>query len=198
MSKLHEVKVHRLHPTQITVGMAEVLEKKAQLAGLHGDKLHDFLADRPIPAVEGPDDKLYITDHHHLARAILEAQLPSGFFLVQADFSTLTHEQFWLEMERNSWVHPYDEHGVLRSVSDIPKEVAWLKDDPYRSLAGFVRNAGGYQKTPAAYAEFQWADFFRARITIERVRVAFDLAVQEGIALAHSDAAKALPGYLAS
>lgn len=196
MSKLHEIKVHRLHPTQITVGMAEVSEKKAQLAELHHEKLYDFLANHPMPAVEGPDDKLYITDHHHLARAILDAQLPSAFFLVEADFSTLAHDQFWLAMASKCWVHPYDEHGVLRTCNDIPHKVENLKDDPYRSLAGFVRSAGGYQKTAAAFAEFQWADFFRARVAIDLVQGAFDMAVSQGIALAHSEDAKGLPGYL--
>lgn len=196
MSKLHEIKVHRLHPTQITVGMAEVSEKKTQLAGFHHDKLYGFLADHPMPAVEGPDNKLYITDHHHLARAILDTQIPSAFFLVEADFSTLAHDQFWLVMATNNWVHPYDEHGVLRTFGDIPQKVENLRDDPYRSLAGFVRNAGGYRKTAATFAEFQWADFFRTRVAIDLVQGSFDMAVGQGIALAHSEDAKGLPGYL--
>ena len=29
MSNIHEIEVHRLHPTQITVGMIEVQEKKS-------------------------------------------------------------------------------------------------------------------------------------------------------------------------
>ena len=190
MSKLYEIKVHRLHPTQITVGMAEVLEKKTQLAELHSDRLRDFLADHPMPAVEGPDDKLYITDHHHLARAIVDAKLPSGFFLVEADFSALALDQFWLAMARNSWVHPYDEHGVLLTFADIPNKVDNLKDDPYRSVAGFVRNAGGYQKTAAAFAEFQWANFLRARVAIDLVQGSFTIAVDQGIALAHSEPAQ--------
>jgi hypothetical protein len=196
MSKLHEVKVHRLHPTQITVGMAEVIQKKNQLDAFHDDKRRDFLAAHPIPAVEGPDEKLYITDHHHLARAIWQAKLSSGFFLIEADFSTLAHDQFWLAMQRNHWVHPYDEQGVLRSVGDIPKEVYQLRDDPYRSLAGFVRHAGGYQKTVEAYAEFQWADFFRSRVVIGLAQGSFAIAVEQGIVLAHSEAARGLPGYL--
>jgi hypothetical protein len=195
MSKLHEVKIHRLHPTQITVGMAEVLEKKASLAELHGDHLRDFLAAHPMPAVEGPNDKLYITDHHHLARALSEEQIAAAFFLIEADFSTLAPGPFWLAMESNHWVHPYDEHGILRAVGDIPKEVVQLRDDPYRSLAGFVRNAGGYRKTETAYAEFLWANFFRSRIVIGQGSQAFAMAVAQGIVLAHAEAARGLPGY---
>ena len=83
MNKLHEIKIHRLHPTQITVGMVEVRDKRIQLARLHGEQLRDFLSRHPIPAVEGPNDKLYITDHHHLARALSDARVTSGFFLVE-------------------------------------------------------------------------------------------------------------------
>lgn len=67
MSKIHEIEVHRLHPTQITIGMIEVQEKRKELTVLKIHALRDFLQNHPIPAVEGPNDKLYITDHHHLA-----------------------------------------------------------------------------------------------------------------------------------
>jgi hypothetical protein len=195
MSKLHEVEIQRLHPTQITVGMIEVRDKRTQLAELHREQLLDFLSSHPIPAVDGPNDKLYITDHHHLARALSEEKVASGFFLVEADFSTLALDAFWLAMDRNHWVHPYDEHGVLRTFGDIPNSVDDLKDDPYRSVAGYVRNAGGFQKTAEVYAEFQWADFFRARVVIGAGDQAFHTAVEQGIALAHSEAAQGLPGY---
>ena len=195
MSKLHEIKIHRLHPTQITVGLAEVIEKRNHLATLHGDRLRDFLSTRPIPAVEGPNDKLYITDHHHLARALADENVDSGFFLVEADFSTLAMDPFWRAMDGNHWVHPYDEQGVLRTFDEIPQNVEHLKDDPYRSLAGFVRNAGGYQKTAEAYAEFQWANFFRSRVVINSRSSDYDAAIEQSILLAKSNAAQGLPGY---
>ncbi|WP_408193143.1 ParB/Srx family N-terminal domain-containing protein [Paraburkholderia strydomiana] len=51
---------------------------------------------------------------------------------------------------------PNDEHGILRALSAIPDGVSGLTDDPYRSLAAFVRDAGGYVRTPEPFAQFQW------------------------------------------
>ena len=92
MSNIHEIEVHRLHPTQITVGMIEVREKRKVLADLKNHALRDFLQNHPIPAVEGPEDRLYITDHHHLGRALLDQGLHTGFFLIEADLSQLCLE----------------------------------------------------------------------------------------------------------
>ncbi|MEX3936453.1 ParB-like protein [Paraburkholderia phymatum] len=196
MGKLHEVEVRRLHPTQITVGMIEVREKRDELSRLREPHLHDFLRAHPVPAVEGPNDKLYITDHHHLGRALSEEGIATGFFLVEADFSTLALDQFWTEMDRHQWVHPYDENGQRCPFDEIPKHVEHLRDDPFRSLAGYVRNAGGYQKTPEAFAEFLWADFFRKRISIGSGKEGFETAVRMGITLARSVDARGLPGYI--
>jgi hypothetical protein len=62
-------------------------------------------------------------------------------------------------------------------------------------LAGYVRDAHGYDKTPTAFAEFIWADFFRRNIPIETVRADFATAVRAGISLAQSKWAKNIPGY---
>jgi hypothetical protein len=93
------------------------------------------------------------------------------------------------------WVHPIDQNGKLCSFADIPDHLEKLRDDPYRSLAGYVRNAGGYEKTPTAFAEFLWADFFRVRVLIGPTRPAFQHSVDQALTLATSPAAAHLPGY---
>jgi hypothetical protein len=67
VSKLYESAIRKLHPTQITVGIIEVADKCIELASLKPHERREFLSTHPIPAVIGPEDKLYITDHHHLA-----------------------------------------------------------------------------------------------------------------------------------
>ena len=57
MAKLHEVEIHRLRPTQITVGLIEVHDKRDMLLGLKKDERQAFLQAHPMPAVWGPDDK---------------------------------------------------------------------------------------------------------------------------------------------
>ena len=39
-----------------------------------------------------------------------------------------------------------------------------LKDDPFRSLAGALRRAGGFAKDTRPFSEFLWADFLRRRM----------------------------------
>jgi hypothetical protein len=196
MSKVHEIELHRLRPTQITVGMIEVEDKRAKLESLGSHEQREFLAAHPIPAVWGPEDRLYITDHHHLGRAASDADIDTGFFDVQEDFSKLTPPEFWQKMSAARWAHPIDEKGRACHCDDIPHHLGKLRDDVYRSLAGYVRNAGGFQKTPTAFAEFLWADFFRPRVLVGPTREGFDKAVAVALKLAASPDAATLPGYL--
>ena len=195
MAKLHEVEIHRLRPTQITVGLIEVHDKRARLEAMKKHEQQDFLLAHAIPAVWGPDGKLYITDHHHLGRAAEEAGIETGFFNVEEDFSKVPIALFWPKMSAAHWAHPIDQHGQPRGFEAIPDHLDKLIDDPYRSLAAYVREAGGYDKTPTPFGEFQWADFFRPRVAIGPTRAEFDKAVAAAVKLALTPAAAALPGY---
>jgi len=196
MSHLHECAIAELRPTQITVGMIEVHDKCKQLERLGHHALREHLEQHAIPAVIGYHERLFITDHHHLGRALWEAGIERGFFLIEADLANLAADAFWAEMAAKHWVHPIDEHGRRRRIDLLPKHIDGLIDDPYRSLSGFVRNAGGFAKTPTAFAEFLWADFFRKRIRIGAHRADFDRAVAEAMRLAHGAEARTLPGFL--
>ncbi len=196
MAKLHECRVADLRPTQITVGMIEVHDKKKHLEELGHHERRDYLEAHAIPAVFGPEGALYITDHHHLARALWEAGSESGLFLVEADFTAVHPRAFWVEMDDRHWVHPIDADGRRHDVDALPAHVRGLVDDPYRSLAGYVRDAGGFAKTGTAYAEFLWADFFRHRVRIGPGRDGFDAAVKKALVLAHDPTARSLPGFV--
>ncbi|MGH8202715.1 MAG: ParB-like protein [Steroidobacteraceae bacterium] len=104
----------------------------------------------PMPAVVGPQGKLYLTDHHHLGRAALDARVSTGLFLVEADLSECTLEAFWKEMNENLWVHPLDENGVRHCYSMIPDKLGKLIDDLHRSLACRI-HLGGF--LPAQYCD---------------------------------------------
>src|SRR6516164_1204257 len=195
MAKLHEVEIHRLRPTQITVGMIEVCDKRDKLESLTKSERQEFLEAHAIPAVWGPDGKLYVTDHHHLGRACSEAGVDTGFFLVEEDFSKVPIAQFWPKMAAAKWVHPIDQTGKPQPFEEIPGHLEKLLDDPYRSLAGYVRNAGGFDKTPTAFSEFLWADFFRPRVLIGPTPQEFNKSVDSAVKLASSPEAAHLPGF---
>ena len=195
MSKIQEASLRDLHPTQLTVGMIVVQDKRKHLEALSAADRQSFMKAHPMPAVIGPRGALYITDHHHLGRAALDAKVSNGCFLVEADLSKCTPEAFWKEMNENQWVHPLDGNGVRHYYAAIPGNLSELVDDVYRSLAGYVRDAGGFDKTPTAFAEFVWADFFRRNIAVETVRSDFQTAVHAGLSLAHGKWAKHIPGF---
>jgi len=72
-----------------------------------------------------------------------------------------------------------------------------MEDDPYRSLAGFVRMEGGFQKTTTPYAEFVWADYYRKQIPLKLLKKNFDKALQWATRLAATPEVSNLPGYVA-
>ncbi len=189
-----------LHPTQITVGAAEVAVKRQQWAGLKRKARKHALAAHWFPAVKGPDGRYFIVDHHHLGLALHEEDVDTVWVMQLDDLSTVRGEAFWRVMEFHRWAHPYNEKGQRQGYDAIPSQVQKLRDDPYRSLAGFVREAGGYAKDAAPFAEFLWADFFRPLIPRKRLEKSVGQALpvealQQAVALARGPAARYLPGW---
>ena len=136
-------------------------------------KIGKFLGDHMIPVVRGPKDRLYVIDHHHLALALHHEGVRDILVTVVADLSELEPEAFWTVLDHRSWVHPYDAQGRRRTLRDIPKSVTELKDDPFRSLAGELRRAGGFAKDTTPFSEFLWADFLRRRMKRKLVEKQF-------------------------
>lgn len=188
-------KVAQLRPTQISVGLREVADKRRELAQETRDQRHDYLHHHVVPVVLGPGGEAFLIDHHHLARALLDDGFEHAWCNTIADLSQHDTSAFWREMKLRHWVYPHDPQGGLQPVSALPVHVADLVDDPYRSLAGYARNAGAYQKTDAPFAEFIWADFFRKRVVIGPGDAGFEEALRKAIQLARGSDAKTLPGY---
>jgi hypothetical protein len=100
-------------------------------------------------------------------------------------------------MDFHGWTHPYDGKGRRRDYADLPKTVGDMEDDPYRSLAGQLRNVGGFAKDSTPFSEFVWADFLRRRIKPKDVRKDFSEALQIALDFAKSEDASYLPGWCA-
>ncbi|MGA2312853.1 MAG: ParB-like protein [Xanthobacteraceae bacterium] len=189
------VAVVDLRPTQITVGMREVLVKRKRWRETATKKGEKFLGKHMIPVILGPKLRHYVTDHHHLARALYDEGVKDVAVTIAVDLSKLEPDAFWTVMDDRNWMHPFDVKGRRRHYRDIPKSVAELVDDPFRSLAGELRRAGGFAKDTTPFSEFLWADFLRRRMKRKEVERDFDRAVEEALELAKSDAADYLPGW---
>lgn len=192
---LAPVPIAELRPTQMTVGYREVAEKRRRWRDYDDDKRAAFLGAHMVPTLLGPKKHHYVIDHHHLSRALFEEGVQSVLVTVVADLHHLDNDAFWTVCDHKSWVHPYDADGVRVGFKDIPKAMADLADDPYRSLAGELRRAGGFAKDTTPFSEFLWADYLRRNVKAKRIENDFSAALEEAMALAKAPGTGYLPGW---
>jgi hypothetical protein len=159
-------------------------KKRAELLGRH-----------MIPVVLGPDEHYYVVDHHHLARALHEEDVKDILVTIIGDLTMVDRDAFWGVMDNKRWVYPYDAKGERRHFKDLPKSIADLKDDPFRSLAGELRRAGGFAKDTTPFSEFLWADFLRRKISRKMADDNFAGAMEKALAFAKGHDAIYLPGW---
>ena len=192
---LNPVRIKTLRPTQMTLGLREVEEKRRMWRERGGDKGAEFLGRHMIPVVLGPKGRHYLIDHHHLARALEDEGVRDVLVNIVADLSSLAREEFWIFLDNRDWCHPYDADGHRRDFDAIPSTVAEMQDDPFRSLAGELRRAGGYAKDETPFSEFIWADFLRRRLKRKAVEKDFQTALGKALTLAKARDADYLPGW---
>jgi hypothetical protein len=194
--RIHPIPILQLRPTQMTVGMREVKEKRQRWREQKSKKKQEeLLGKHMIPVVRGPDKRYYVVDHHHLARALHDEGIKDILVTVIGDLSMVEKGAFWGVMDNKRWVYPYDAKGERRHFKDLPKSIQDLKDDPFRSLAGELRRAGGFAKDTTPFSEFLWADFLRHRISTKVVENNFARAMEKSLSLARSQDAIYLPGW---
>ena len=199
--KKKEVHVLVLRPTQFAVGISEVRAKAHEFKKLSRKKLRKQLEAKIIPVVISPEGHFYITDHHHHLFACLLAGVKTVPIEIKEDLRKrkrlLKFGEFWRYMCKNGFAYLYDQFGKgPHSALYLPEDVRGMADDPYRSLAWAVREAGGYENCEQFFSEFAWADFFRAKKLLAREgRDGFKRAIEHGVRLAKSKAARRLPGY---
>lgn len=184
------LRISELRPTQMSVGLIEVMSKRKRIAEIRRDsvKMAEFRDANAIPGVYGPGRLFYIIDHHHMARALLDEAVEETTCHVLRDLSSAeTMSDFWAQMTALHWVYPYDHTGAgPQPFASIPTRVCDLSDDVYRSLAGAVEKAGGFSKTGAPFEEFAWADYLRGIIPAATVDRDFDKALQCALHLIHA------------
>ena len=116
---LKPVAIADLRPTQMTVGIREVKEKRKRWRDESKEKGAEFLGKHMIPVVLGPKDRHYVIDHHHLARALHEEGVEEILVTVVKNLRTLEPDSFWFVLDNHSWMHSYDDEGRLRPYKDL-------------------------------------------------------------------------------
>jgi len=177
--KIVKVPILDLKPTQFAVGFVEIDEKVKELKKLRANarrkKIAKKLAKKPVPIVVSPWGESCIIDGHHFVLECWHLGVKKLRCEIVHDFSAshLTYPMFWRRLSKLGYAHLYDQFGDgLRSAFYLPNDVRGLADDPYRSLAWLVRKEGGYAKSDAKFAEFEWTAL-EAPVTTARGRVSF-------------------------
>ncbi len=192
---INEIDIAALRPTQMTVGLHEVAAKRREWREAKDSARLKILGGHAVPTVLGPKGRYYVVDHHHLARALLDEGEKTLQVYILGDLSKVDKTGFWTMLDNSGWCHAYDHKGRRCELSDIPKSLADMKDDPYRSLAGQLRRSGGFAKTDKPFSEFIWADFLRRRVDEDVVKTDFASALVQALELAKTKDARYLPGW---
>lgn len=144
----------RLHATQNSIGYAWV-QFKLDTKCSNKDDCQDELDEKEVPVCKGPNNDVWILDHHHLLAA-LDA---SGYdklkvtIHIVCDFSAAESlAEFWHSMEIKRTVYNYgrppgqfDALPTTVAVDSIPLTIDFnetgtpFMDDHWRSLSGFIR-----------------------------------------------------------
>ncbi|MBF0126463.1 MAG: ParB/Srx family N-terminal domain-containing protein [Magnetococcales bacterium] len=193
---IFKLPVDQAHPTQFAVGMVAVDCKKREMEKAHASgKLEEILCQEGhlVPVVVGPENVLYLTDHHHLSSAIWRADLPGEakwvYAYIYEDWREKPRDRFWNEMIENNLAWLYDDKGDgPLNPRMLPGHIGELLNDPYRTLSRWLRDCGCYTKDvlkerknpictqdkflPAGHAkaffiEFRWANFLRQNVKLE-------------------------------
>ncbi len=192
-------KILSLKPTQFAVGMLEVDEKIKVVATYSKKDLKKFVREAPVPVVRGPNGDLYIVDRHHFLVVCYHFAIKKVPVEIIKDHyeSKMSYSEFWKWMNNNRSTYPFCQFGEgPRKEFYLPKDIRGLADDPYRSLAWFVRKAGAFENSDKNFAEFKWANFFRSYGLLDEEGMSgFEKALERAVELAQSPAAKRLPGF---
>lgn len=192
-------KVLNLRPTQFAVGMLEVDEKIKEVSQFSKKKIKKYIKKNVVPVVRGQDNELYVVDKHHFLTVCYNLGIKKVNVDIIRDMKdeNLSYEEFWNWMVDNRNSYPYCQFGEgPREALYLPHDIRGLADDPYRSIAWFVRKAGGYVSTDANFSEFQWANFFRSKHLLKKFgKKGLPEALVEAVKLAQSEEASCLPGF---
>lgn len=195
----HKQKILNLKPTQFAVGMLEVDEKIALAKNFSKKQLRNFVDETSVPVVLSPQGDLYVVDHHHFLCVCYHLGIKKVRITISKDLSKskMSYPAFWRWMFKNRNAYPFCQFGEgPRKALYLPRDIRGLADDPYRSLAWFVRKAGAFENSDRNFAEFKWANFFRSRRLLDKFGPrGIPDALIKAAKLAQSPAAKKLPGY---
>src|SRR3981081_2998103 len=109
---LQPIPVLSLRPTQMTVGMREVKEKRKRWRAHKSKKKQaKSLGKHMIPVVVGPDKRYYVVDQHPRAGALDDECVKDMLVTVIPDLAMAARGACWGVLDNKRWGYPYDAKG---------------------------------------------------------------------------------------
>ena len=196
--QLIEVAVASLHPTQMCVGLAEVLHRREDFAADSIEKRRKYLKSKPVPLVLSGLGEYWMVDRHHRLRGLLELD-PSAtaWGYVALELSCKQPEQVLAALQQKGWLYLYNGRGLgPQPLSTLPSSLSGLQDDPFRSLVWKLKQEGVIEAAPLIpFHEFRWGAWLRRKSLPPFSSMQLDPALPAARAYARSAAAAKLSGW---
>lgn len=164
--EVFKVAIKDLHPTQMCIGLAEVLQRRRDFTQQSTNERLKYLQNKPIPIVSDKNNQLWILDRHHRLRALLEIDQDAeayGYIVAETDTKdTLKTLNF---LSKKGWLYLFDSRGRgPHSHDSLPRTLLGMEDDSYRSLVWKLKKEGLISPLPSIpYYEFRWGNWLRTR-----------------------------------
>lgn len=195
---LIELAVAGLQPTQLCVGLAEVISRSEDFLAQSASRRRDYLSAKPVPLVSSSSGAMWMVDRHHRLRALLEIDASASAFgyevlAVNSDQPAVVLDA----LNRRGWLYLYDGRGLgPLAPQALPSSLLGLQDDPYRSLVWKLKQEGVIEAAPLIpFHEFRWGAWLRSRALPPFSSLRLEPALPAARALARSIAASHLAGY---
>lgn len=202
----------QIQVTQFLYGRPGVINRKREIRNLSFDELLDYLKEKPIPYVLGPNGMKYIIDRHHFSRSLFElkSELSEKFgtnakeikiYFQKVEFDEvnpqdLSDEEFVELMKDNKLTYLKHSNGKMRPFEKLPLSVGGLEEDYFRGLSWLVRKSGAYKKSDIPFAEFYWGEYLKKNLSLDKLKYSKkNIRKAIRLALTFSDEASKLPGF---
>lgn len=163
----------QMRPSQFGIGAVEAVCKQGLFESMSSSELEKYLSspDRRVNIVVGRKDHFHVLDGHHMSVALLNSDIPAKekiiYCNVVQNWNDLDGETFWQNMVSSNYVWLFDEKGLSPLAPEfLPGDLEDMLDDPFRTLAWMLQDAGGFLKTGVNFEDFAWANFLRNNINL--------------------------------
>tara|TARA_Y100001968_G_scaffold18921_1_gene14876 strand:+ start:5155 stop:5811 length:657 start_codon:yes stop_codon:yes gene_type:complete len=196
--KYFKLKVKELRPTQICIGLSEVLSRKEEFSKENKNQRLDYLYRKPVPIVSNQKNDLWMLDRHHRLRALIELDNETeayGYLVAKVDSSN--NEDVLNFLSQQGWLYLFNSRGIGPQLpASLPENLLKMQDDPYRSLVWRLKKDGLISPQPLIpYHEFRWSSWLRSRSLPPFNSKNLAPALTVARALASSQAASHLAGW---